>query len=231
MYSCERLTGEIAAAPYLMMGPFDSMNADRAIETFYGTVAQILEPPILSKTQLGNDIRDQNLLWLRVRTQPCRQLHRRPEQIVLALYGLSCCSADSYRQRILGVLPMTLGQGALNADGAANRRRGRHERRHDAVSGMFDLATLSSRQSVSDNRVMDLKQGHTCLVSPGLIRRADNIGEKNSPDCRIAAAGRPTAQHHRSGFARFTFAEKGLYKLGVDLDESFRDLAVGVTMH
>jgi hypothetical protein len=114
---------------------------------------------------------------------------------------------------------------------AANRCRGRHEGRHDAVSCMFDLATLSSRQSVPDNRVMDVKQGHTCLVSPGFIRRADDIGEKNSPDCRIAAAGRPTAQHHRSGVARFTFAEKGLYKLGLDLDESFRDLAVGVTMH
>ena len=52
----------------LCLGPFDSMNADRAAESLYGKLAQVLKRQALSQAQLGDHVRHQNLRWLRVRT-------------------------------------------------------------------------------------------------------------------------------------------------------------------
>jgi len=90
-------------------GLFDSVNPDRAIKTSDGHISQVFERQTFSETQLDNHVRDQNLLGLRVGTQPCRQLHRRSEEIVLALDWLSCRSADPNLERMFGVLLLMLG--------------------------------------------------------------------------------------------------------------------------
>src|SRR6202034_1639767 len=98
--------------------PFDRMNADRAIEAFQGKIAQIGEGPAFSEAQLGNYIRDQNLLGLCVGTEPRRELHRRSEQIAITFNRFSSGSADPDLERMHRILAPTFGQSALNAGGA-----------------------------------------------------------------------------------------------------------------
>ena len=63
---------------------------------------------------------------------------------------------------------------------------------------MFDLTPVCRGQSVSDNRVMDAEQSHACIVPQGFIRRADDIGEENGPDCRVSLVARTTGEERGS---------------------------------
>ncbi len=46
------------------------MDANRAFESFEGHFSELLEQETFSDTQLGNHVRNQNLVWLGVGTQP-----------------------------------------------------------------------------------------------------------------------------------------------------------------
>jgi hypothetical protein len=131
----------VSAVLRRVAGPLDSVNSDRALESFDGDFSQVLEGEALPNAQFGDHVRYQNLIRLCVGTEPCGQLNRRSEEILLMLDRFSRRGADPDLDRALGVFLLILSQRPLNPSCAPNRRRCRHKRRHDAVASMLDLTT------------------------------------------------------------------------------------------
>jgi hypothetical protein len=117
------------------------VGADWVTEAFEDNFPNILEWESLSSAQLGNHVRYQDLFRQCVGAEPGGQLNCRSEEILMLLDRFPCCCADSNFERALRVRFLVLGQLVLNPGCASNRRRRRHERRHDTVPRVFNLTT------------------------------------------------------------------------------------------
>jgi len=68
-----------------LSGPGYGVGTNRLIETFERNFAKVLERQCFSFAQLGDHVRNQNLLRLRMRTKSGRQLDRAAKKIVVVL--------------------------------------------------------------------------------------------------------------------------------------------------
>ena len=71
------------------------MRPNRRLETFEFNFAKVLERQCFSFAQFGNDVRYQNLFFLRVRTKPGSELDGAAKQIVVMFDRFACGNADS----------------------------------------------------------------------------------------------------------------------------------------
>ena len=116
------------------------MRPNRRLETFEFNFAEVLESQCFSFAQFGNDVRYQNLLFLRVRTKPGGELDGAAKQIVVMLNRFACGDAKPDTERTIFVFPAVSGNLALDAAGAFNGSGRGYERCHDTVSQMLDFA-------------------------------------------------------------------------------------------
>src|SRR5205085_4223383 len=96
-------------------GPSNSVGADRLIETFESEFTEILEGQYFSFAQLGNNVRHQNLLRLRVRTKACGELDSAAKEIIVMFDRFACGDPDPNLKRAIGFFSAMLGNLALNA--------------------------------------------------------------------------------------------------------------------
>jgi hypothetical protein len=118
----------------------NGVDPDRAIKALERNLSQVVEGETLSHAQLGNRIRNQTLLRLSIGAKPRGELNRRSKQIQVILDRLSRSGADPDLDWHVAAHLLVLSQATLDLTRAANRRDSRYEARHDAVSGVLDLA-------------------------------------------------------------------------------------------
>jgi len=116
------------------------MRPNRRLETFESNFAKVLERQCFSFAQFGNDVRYQNLFFLRVRTKPGSELDGAAKQIVVMFDRFACGDAKPDTERTIFVFPAVSGNLALDAAGAFNGSGRGYERCHDTVSQMLDFA-------------------------------------------------------------------------------------------
>ncbi len=165
-------------------------------------------------------------------TKPRGKLNRRSEEIQVILDGFSRRGTDSNPHRI-PVCLLVLSERTLDPSSAASRRHSRCETRHDAISGVLDLAAAPCSQGISDDRVMDVKNSHRRVVPEALreLRRAYDIREQNGPDSRVALVARAARNERGARTVHFTSAQESLCNLGRDFDNLLCDQAMRFTMH
>jgi hypothetical protein len=84
------------------------MNVDRVVEALEQDVAEVLELQAFPHAQFRHDVGYETLLGLGMRTEPRRQLNRRPEKVAIAFHGLSRSGADPHVHWEIVVLPNVL---------------------------------------------------------------------------------------------------------------------------
>ena len=100
--------------------------------------------------------------------KPRRQLHGTAEEIVLMVHRFARARADADLERFALSFVLFLRQVRLDAGCALDRGGGRNERRHDAVTGMFDFAAAESRKSGPDNLIVGSQPDHRGFVAEPL---------------------------------------------------------------
>jgi hypothetical protein len=116
------------------------VGTDRLIETFERNFPKLLEKQCFSFAQLGDDVRNQDLLWLGMRTKARGKLYGASEQIVVMFDRFACGDAKPNINRTIFAFPTMPGNLALNAGGAFNGRGGGNKRCHYTVAQVFDFA-------------------------------------------------------------------------------------------
>ena len=139
-------------------------------------------------------------------TEPRGKLNRRSKKIQMILDGLSRRGTDPNLDRESSVLLLVLSQRTLDLSSAASRRHSRQETRHDAISGVPDLATAPCGPGISDDRGMDLKKSHGRVVPKALRERnrVYDIREQNGPDSRVALVSRAAGNESGARTIDFT---------------------------
>src|SRR5260370_12599053 len=98
-------------------------------------------------------------------TEPGGKLNCATKEIVMLLDWFARGSTNSDFDGAIALVFRVFGQVPLNLSCTFHRRGGRHERRHNAVASMFNLATAQISQGVSDNSVVNVEQAHRCLIA------------------------------------------------------------------
>jgi hypothetical protein len=167
------------------------VNLDGAVEAFKWDFAQGAELQPFPNAQFGNDVRYQNFFRLCMRAEPSGQLNGASKKIVVMLDGFPGSAADPNFNLMVFALLLAPGQLALNLRGAADRGRCRYKRGHNAVPGMFDLASVGPGHGVPHYRVVDVEKFHGPVISEALRQRggADDVRKQNGSDSGISCIG------------------------------------------
>src|ERR1043166_1460766 len=121
--------------------PDDSMSADWSIEALEGDFSQVFEQNSLAQTQFRNRVRHDDLFRQGMSAKARSQLNCASKKIVVLFDRFAGCGADPNFKRMALAIFLVPGQLVLNAGCAFDRRRCRHERGHNSVSSVLDLAT------------------------------------------------------------------------------------------
>ncbi len=148
------------------------MRPNRSLETFERNFAKVFKRQCFSFAQLGNDVRNEDLLGLRMRTKARGQLHGASEQIVVMLDRFAGSDAKPNIKWTIFVFTAMPGNFALDAAGAFNRSGGGDEGRHNAVTEVLDFASPQIRQGAAHNRVMHAQQFHRCVITDASSERS-----------------------------------------------------------
>jgi len=208
------------------------MSSDGMLEAFQREFADVLENNSFTHTQLGHDVGGEDLVGHGLPTQAGGELHGRSKKVLMMLDRFAGGHADSYLEWLFDVLFAALGQVALNLRRATNGRGRRNKRRHNAIPGVLDLASIRVGQRVADNLVVSVNQFHSCLVA-GLLResgRVHDVGKENGPNAGIKCRSRAARNQRRSRGMDTAAAKERFGNLGRDLDDFFRDQPVSFTV-
>ena len=111
-----------------------------------------------------------------------RELHRCAEEVLVFNDGLAGVEADADAEERV----VLRGHGALDRDRALDGSRCRRERRHDAVTGVLDLAAAAGVERVADDGVVRADQLLRLRVAEALGERCGGlyIGEQDGAEWR-----------------------------------------------
>jgi hypothetical protein len=97
------------------------------IEAFEAYFADVLEQKSFADAQLGDCIRNKDLFRLGMSAETGSQLNGASKEIVMLLYRLAGCSANSDHEGMFGICLRMLFQFALDLNRAPNCARCRNE--------------------------------------------------------------------------------------------------------
>ena len=110
------------------------------LEAFKHNFAEIFEGNCFSLAQLGDHIRNKNLIRFGVSTETGSELHCYAKQIVVTFNWFTGGNANTDADRLIGIGLEMFDQFVLNAGRAFHRRGGGNERGHDSIAEMFHFA-------------------------------------------------------------------------------------------
>jgi len=181
---------------------------------------------LLSRAELADYLRDEDLTGRGVTADPGRQIHGRAKKDVPLGNRFPGADADAHSDDRAGVDRSLAGQLHLNGDRAPDRPRNRTKGRQKTVSGSIDLAAALREQCTPNDLVVPSYDGKRSLVTEriGETGRVHHVAEHDRSE-------RWLPNWHSGGFRICNPSEKHLDCRGVDFDDLIRNETVGRPVH
>ena len=159
--------------PHLM----DSLRILQPLELLLARFTEL--KLLIAGDQFAQHRRNEDLVAIRFRRDPCREDHIVTKEVLLLADHLTSMQSDpDLRHPATGAIA-TLREIALDRDRTADRAAGAAEGDHESVALRFDLKAAVRCQVTTDDRVVTVQQLEPPLVTEllGEHRRAFDVGE------------------------------------------------------
>src|SRR5439155_17962678 len=178
---CKRCAGRLwwcsSESPVPSLPPPHLIDPHWLLEPFRYELAAVREQEPLPAAQPPHRVRYQYLPALRLRGDPRRQDHGRPEETAALLDRLAGVEADADVER----LALALGECALQGDGALDGAGDAAEGRHEAVAHRLHFVAAVRLQYFAGDALVLTQDGAAALVAEAghHVRVADEVGEED----------------------------------------------------